>query len=69
MKAYQYNRLVKEYKRRIAINKQISEMLKDETFTGYYRQQHEKDFARNEAIAADLLAEIRSVRKEDIVYA
>lgn len=68
MKAWAYNNLVKEYKRRIAMNKTIAESLKDKTFTGYYRESAEKKFRTNAAVAADLLAEIRSVRKEDLVY-
>lgn len=67
MRAYVYNNLVKEYKRRIAMNESI--MVTLESATGYYLNEAQKEYDRNASIAADLKHEILSVNKEDIVYA
>lgn len=62
MKAWAYNNLVKEYKRRLAVMKAIEVTMNDKEAAAYTRANAKKEYNRHQAIAADLKAEILAAK-------
>lgn len=69
MKAYKYNELVREYKRRLAMNEAIKVTLNADGLAAYTKVEAQKIFNRNASIASDLKLEILNAKKDGLVYA